>query len=127
LIIGISTGAGIPDFRSGMNTSLETGPGVWELRANNSTRDTKHRVVHSTLQVSPTTNISVLFYYILIQAIPTPSHMALVELEKRDILKHLVSQNCDGLHRRSGFTPSKLSELHGNTNLGLLFSNDYQY
>ena len=24
---------GIPDFRSGMGTVLETGPGVWELRA----------------------------------------------------------------------------------------------
>lgn len=30
---GISTAAGIPDFRSGMNTVLKTGPGVWELRA----------------------------------------------------------------------------------------------
>ena len=35
---GISTESGIPDFRSGMNTSLETGPGVWELRAKNQER-----------------------------------------------------------------------------------------
>ena len=28
---GISTSCGIPDFRSGYNTVLETGPGAWEV------------------------------------------------------------------------------------------------
>ena len=27
---GLSTGAGIPDYRSGANTVLPTGPGCWE-------------------------------------------------------------------------------------------------
>jgi len=31
---GISTAAGIPDFRSGINTVLDTGPGKWEKQAN---------------------------------------------------------------------------------------------
>ena len=31
---GISTASGIPDFRSGYNTVLETGPGCWETAAN---------------------------------------------------------------------------------------------
>jgi NAD-dependent SIR2 family protein deacetylase len=31
---GISTSAGIPDYRSGVNTILETGPGCWETAAN---------------------------------------------------------------------------------------------
>jgi hypothetical protein len=29
---GVSTSTGIPDFRSGMDTVLPTGPGAWELR-----------------------------------------------------------------------------------------------
>lgn len=31
---GISTAAGIPDYRSGANTVLQTGPGCWETAAN---------------------------------------------------------------------------------------------
>ncbi|RKU46367.1 hypothetical protein DL546_003134 [Coniochaeta pulveracea] len=85
---GISTSAGIPDFR---------GPdGAWTLRAQGRQRTSK---TVSTLQ-----------------AIPTPTHMALAELSKRGILTYLVSQNCDGLHRKSGIHPDKLSELHGNSN-----------
>ncbi|KAK1450296.1 NAD-dependent deacetylase sirtuin-7 [Colletotrichum melonis] len=85
---GISTSAGIPDFR---------GPeGAWTLRAQGRQRTGK------------TTDT--------LQAIPTKTHMALVELQDRGILKYLVSQNCDGLHRKSGILPEKISELHGNSN-----------
>ena len=31
---GISTACGIPDYRTGYNTVLETGPGCWETAAN---------------------------------------------------------------------------------------------
>ncbi|KAL7628021.1 hypothetical protein AAE478_002217 [Parahypoxylon ruwenzoriense] len=73
---GISTSAGIPDFR---------GPeGIWTLRAQGRQR---------------TDMVNTL------QAVPTPTHMALVELQNRGILKYLVSQNCDGLHRKSGILP----------------------
>ena len=43
--------------------------------------------------------------------------MALVELTEKKHLKFIISQNVDGLHRKSGIPPENMSELHGNTNL----------
>ncbi|KAI4863352.1 DHS-like NAD/FAD-binding domain-containing protein [Hypoxylon rubiginosum] len=84
---GISTSAGIPDFR---------GPeGIWTLRAQGRQR------------TSPVDTL---------QAVPTATHMALVGLQRRGLLKYLISQNCDGLHRKSGILPDKISEVHGNSN-----------
>jgi len=86
---GISTSAGIPDFR---------GPdGVWTLRAQGKQR------------TGPTTST--------LKAIPTLTHMSIVELERKGYLKFLISQNTDGLHRKSGIDIYKLAELHGNSNL----------
>lgn len=96
---GISTSCGVPDFRSGMGTCLSVGPGAWELKAKGKIRAPSARTT-STLC-----------------AIPSYTHMAFVELQRRGLLRHLVSQNTDGLHRRSGFPPEALSELHGNSNL----------
>ena len=65
-------------------------------------------------------------------AIPSPTHMALNELFNKGFLKFLISQNVDGLHRRSGYPSKYLAELHGNTNLeyckkcGKEFLRDYR-
>src|SRR5437763_16338878 len=86
---GISTDSGIPDFR---------GPdGVWTRRDAGLPaprwKVPANKVEHNV------------------------SHRALVELQRLGKLKFLITQNTDGLHRRSGIDPALLAELHGNGQL----------
>lgn len=45
---------------------------------------------------------------------PNAGHRAIVELQKLNKLKFLISQNVDNLHLKSGIRPELLAELHGN-------------
>ncbi|KAI4458776.1 nad-dependent protein deacetylase sirtuin-(6/7) family member [Holotrichia oblita] len=82
---GISTTAGIPDFR---------GPkGVWTLEKKG---------------MKPDINIS------FNDAIPTKTHMALKKLIDDGYIRYIVSQNIDGLHLKTGVVRQHIAELHGN-------------
>ncbi|XP_026493516.2 NAD-dependent protein deacetylase Sirt6 [Vanessa tameamea] len=82
---GISTSAGIPDFR---------GPnGVWTLEKEGK---------------KPSINIS------FADAKPTKTHMILKKLVESNKVQYIISQNIDGLHLKSGLPRKYLAELHGN-------------
>ena len=112
---GISTSTGIPDYRSGYDTVLETGPGCWEKAA--FVEKYKDELIAAGKELPSCHRIP--FNMTIEQARPSLCHMALVELSNRGVLKHSISQNIDGLHRKSGLPAGNLSELHGNTNLEL--------
>jgi len=81
-----------------MNTVLPTGAGAWTIRAEEA--KTGQRVNQSGVRRVG-----------MLQAIPSHAHMALVEMQRAGICKFLVTQNTDGLHRRSGFPTQHLAEV----------------
>ena len=104
---GLSTAAGIRDFRSPYNTVNPVGPGQWEIRA-------KTDAAKKAGKAAPKNNATIATN--MAQAHPTKAHMAMVDLMERGYLKHIISQNTDGLHRKSGIPADKISEVHGNRN-----------
>ena len=71
---GISTAAGIPDYRSGANTAVEVGAGAWEKKA------MIDKALKEGTMINPPTKAS--FKVSMQQACPTKAHMALSELMK---------------------------------------------
>ena len=51
----------------------------------------------------------------LFNAKPNPGHYALAELEKLGLIRYLITQNVDNLHRAAG--SEKVAEIHGNFTL----------
>ena len=96
---GISTESGIPDYRS-------PGTGLWE-------KMDQSVVSLDGFMEDPTRyyNYSLELYPVRKAAKPNPAHFMLAELEDRDILKGVITQNVDGLHQDAG--SGEVHELHG--------------
>jgi NAD-dependent deacetylase len=100
---GISTDSGIPDFR---------GPrGVWTTNPAAEKQSTLQNYLADP-QVRQAAWRSRLAHPAW-TARPNHGHLALVELERRDKLHALITQNIDELHQLAGNSKERIIEVHG--------------
>ena len=96
---GISTESGIPDFRSPT--------GIWAKY------DPMEYATISAFRRDPVKvwEFYALRFRALTEAQPNAGHLALAELERRGLVRAVVTQNIDGLHERAG--SQEVVEVHG--------------
>lgn len=97
---GVSTESGIPDFRGTGGLYTSEGEG------------SEYYLSRRCLTIDPFAFYR--FYnknMIFPNAKPNKAHIALAELEKKGILKAVITQNIDGLHQQAG--SRHVIELHG--------------
>jgi NAD-dependent deacetylase len=98
---GVSTGSGIPDFRSPQ--------GLWQRRKpvyyEDFMRSEAARIEHWDFKME--------MWKTLRDARPNAVHRAVAKLEQLGKIHTVVTQNIDGLHEKGGTSPGKLVELHG--------------
>ena len=107
---GISVESGIPPFR---------GPGgLWTKYGEPSMNGYQDFLDNPRLaweaRLNPTGPNAILRETVA-NAEPNPGHRALVQMEKMRLLKFLITQNIDNLHRRAGSV--NIVEIHGNSTL----------
>lgn len=98
---GISTESGIPDFRSP--------GGIWQQIPPVSYREFLTSAQARQRYWQTRRNLSGQ----VAMASPNAAHYALAELERRQLLSGIITQNFDGLHQKAGSAAERVIELHG--------------
>lgn len=96
---GVSTGSGIPDYRSPGGRLTKGRPMTYQEFA------------HSPAQVRRYWARAFVGIWHMRAAHPNRAHFALVELERAGLIRGVVTQNVDGLHRAAG--SREVIALHG--------------
>ncbi|RXF72067.1 SIR2 family NAD-dependent protein deacylase [Hansschlegelia zhihuaiae] len=99
---GISTGSGIPDFRSPGGLWTENRP--IDFDAFVSSPDMRREAWRRKFTIDDATR----------GARPNAAHLAVARLVEQGRVAAVVTQNIDGLHAASGVPADRLIELHGN-------------
>ena len=99
---GISTESGIPDFRSpgGIWTKYQPIDFSDFISSEEMRRESWRRKFASDS--------------VMKQAEPNKGHLAVARLVDQGKVTHVITQNVDGLHQRSGVPDERVIELHGN-------------
>jgi len=96
---GVSTESGVPDFRS-------PGSGLW-------TMINPELFTIQGFKANPKAfyEAGAPFVQLLDKAEPNEAHTVLAELERRGLIKSIITQNVDGLHQKGG--AQRVLEIHG--------------
>ena len=101
---GISTESGIPDFRGPQGLWKTVSPIDFSefISSEEKRRERWSRQFNSDNEMS--------------RAQPNLGHMAVAKLVAVGKVSHVITQNVDGLHQKSGIPDDFIIELHGNSN-----------
>ena len=96
---GVSTDSGIPDFRGN--------GGLYDTEGSNEYYLSRECLIEEPSRFFDFFKSNMLFS----DAEPNDAHLALSDLERRGIIKAVITQNIDGLHQKAG--SQRVIELHG--------------
>lgn len=99
---GISTESGVPDFRSPTGVWSKYDPEEFSYQNFVARAEARRKYWRWSREMYPAMR----------DAEPNRGHLALAALERRGLLRCVITQNIDGLHQRAGSTD--VIELHGN-------------
>lgn len=112
---GISTESGIPDFRSPGGIWTKNQPIYFQdfMASEDARRETWRRKIETDT--------------VLLQAKPNKGHLAIAKLMHLGTVRHLITQNIDGLHQMGGAPAERVIELHGNATYAKCVSCDERF
>ncbi len=109
---GVSTASGIPDFRGPQGLWKRVDPELFDIN-------------YFLADPLPAWRVFEELYKASASARPNAAHYAIAALERRGLVRAVITQNVDGLHQRAG--SKNVIELHGNPSRAVCLSCGRRY